>query len=208
MRFSEFIDVFVAALYNETELTGEANFRVKEILERYGLELRPAWRDRLFDDYAFSSRVETYRHIGPAEEQTVSLLSEGLRWVEDELGENVAEYLERSGAHYAGKKLELTAESLPRAIQSADWTGIAARIGPAQKQKISSLSDALKRAIEQSDLDQRSMQNAIAHVEAVERLTEAPDPPWRLVVELLAHPVLQAFVTTIQIAQIILEAGA
>ena len=98
MKLSQFVDLFVAALYNETELTGRSDFTIGQIAEKYGLKLSPAWGESLFKDYDFSSRVETHRHIGPAEQQHVSLSSGGYRWVEDELGENVTEFLERNGA--------------------------------------------------------------------------------------------------------------
>jgi hypothetical protein len=101
VRFSEFVDVFVAALYNETQITGRTSFQIKDILNAYGLTLNSTWHDNLFKDYTFSSRVDaSRRHLGPTEDQHVALSPEGLRWVEDHLGENVAVFLEQHGASH------------------------------------------------------------------------------------------------------------
>ena len=107
MKFSEFVDVFVAALFNETGLTGKREFRIADILETYGLELAPMWGERLFDDYTFSSRVNARRHLGPLYQQHVSLSADGLRWVEDELGENVGAFLEQHGVFHESQRVEL-----------------------------------------------------------------------------------------------------
>jgi hypothetical protein len=101
VKFSEFVHVFVAALYNETHLTGRTSFQIKDILKAYGLTFNPMWHDALFKDYTFGTYVDaSRRHLGPTEDQHVSLSSDGLRWVEDELGENVAAFLEQHGAFH------------------------------------------------------------------------------------------------------------
>jgi hypothetical protein len=106
VKFSEFVNVFVAALYNETQLTGRTSFQIKDILKAYGLSLNPTWHDALFKDYTFSTHVDvSRRHLGPTEDQHVSLSPDGLRWVEDELGENVAAFLEQHGAFHESQRL-------------------------------------------------------------------------------------------------------
>ena len=112
MKFSEFVDVFVAALYNETKLTGSREFRISDILQAYGLDLSPIWADRMFDDYTFSSRVDARRHLGPIYQQRVSLSADGLRWVEDELGENTAAFLEQHGVFHESQR----GEKLPEGV--------------------------------------------------------------------------------------------
>jgi hypothetical protein len=69
--------------------------------------LNPSWRDTIFKDYTFSTHVDvSRRHLGPAEDQHISLSPEGLRWVEDELGENVAAFLEQHGISHDSQTLE------------------------------------------------------------------------------------------------------
>lgn len=118
MKFGEFVDAFVAALYQETQLTGRTSFRLGEILTAYGLTLNPTWRENIFKGYTFSNHVDaTRRHLGPTEDQHISLSPEGLRWVEDEIGENVAAFLEQHGVMHQSQKLE----ALPEGV--ADITG-------------------------------------------------------------------------------------
>ena len=113
MKFSEFVDVFVAALYNETQLTGRTSFQIKDILKTYGLTFNPSWRETLFKDYTFSSRVDaSRRHLGPIIDQHISLSPDGLRWVEDELGENVASYLEQHGVMHEPQHVKPLPEGL------------------------------------------------------------------------------------------------
>jgi hypothetical protein len=113
VRFSEFVDVFVAALYNETQLTRRTSFQIKDILNAYGLSLNPTWRDTLFKDYTFSTHVDaSRRHLGPTEDQHISISPEGVRWVEDELGENVAAYLEEHGVSHSSQRDEQLPEGM------------------------------------------------------------------------------------------------
>lgn len=100
MKLSDFVRVFVVALYNETVLSGKSQFRVKDILDRYSLEIAPAWKDRILNDNELRCYVDIERHIGPARDQRVALSPEGFRWVEDEIGENLASFLEQHGARY------------------------------------------------------------------------------------------------------------
>lgn len=100
MKLSDFVKVFVAALYNETMLSGTNQFRVGQILDRYSLELAAVWRDRILSDNELNYYVEIQKHIGPVREQRVALTPEGFRWVEDEIGDNLSAFLEQHGAHY------------------------------------------------------------------------------------------------------------
>ena len=227
MKFSQFIDVFVAALYNETVLTGRTHFQVSEIADKYTLPINLSWGERLFDDYTFSSRVDAERTIGPMKEQHISLSANGFRWVEDELGENVAHFLTQNGAHYEQPKNTGGPETalfdgdifdpeifdtgrspeIP-SFASANWTGISAKLSAEDKVKIGELSISLLAAVRQSDLEQRTKNTVLKHVEAVQTLLEAPEPPWKAIVDLLSHPALIAFLTAIQILQLIWGAAS
>lgn len=96
---------------------------------------------------------------------------------------------------------ENIANRLP--IRSETWTGLSKKIGQAEKIKILSKIEALKLSIDQSDLEEADKKNAIARTEAIEKLLEAPDTPWREVVEILNSKYLCAFLNTAAIIQII-----
>jgi hypothetical protein len=208
VKFSQFVDVVTAALYNEAQLAGKSEFRLGEILDRYGLSLDPRWGERLFDDYTFSSRIDSRRHIGPLVQQHVSLSPTGLRWAEDELGENVASFLERNGAHYTVPDNVLTNEdgepittedgeyitvedaidSVPSPteirVQSEAWTGISSvRIDARNAQAVSRLIDAALNELPR-DGNERVAQ-ARTLLLAAKELTDAPEPPSDIIWELV-----------------------
>ncbi|WP_373491536.1 hypothetical protein [Parasphingorhabdus sp.] len=97
--------------------------------------------------------------------------------------------------------LESLVSGLP--ITSSSWTGISDRIGISEKQTIIEKIVSLRSAIEQSDLDEITKKNALARANAIESLLEAPDPPWREIVELLNSRYLCAFLNVTAILQII-----
>jgi thioredoxin 1 len=90
-------------------------------------------------------------------------------------------------------------------VESARWTGRVRPKSPVQIRTIRKQIVALRGAVEQSELPLREKHQAMAHLYAVERLVQAPEPPWRLIVELLNHPVLTAFLNTAAILAIILS---
>ncbi|MCA1654027.1 MAG: hypothetical protein ABR588_02150 [Sphingomicrobium sp.] len=231
MRLSQFVDLFVAALYNETQRTGQSDFRVGEIVAKYGLELNPGWGERLFNDDTFASHVEASRTIGPPLQQNVSLSSRGFRWVEDELGENVAAFLERNGATYTQPVpenalttedgdpivtedgdyilMEDTAEAelVPRIISSEEWTGIANRIGrdAAVASRINKQIIQLDKEVDRLGLSNHERAKVKAITESLTKLVASPEPEWKAIVELLRSPTLAAIVGLVGIAQLALK---
>ncbi|MBA3670364.1 MAG: hypothetical protein H0W71_09960 [Sphingomonas sp.] len=231
MRLSQFVDLFVAALYSETELTGQSDFQVGEIVAKYGLELNQGWGESLFNDDTFASHVQTSRTIGPPLQQTVSLSSRGFRWVEDELGENVAVFLEQNGATYTEPVPEnalatedgdpivtedgdyilledaAAAEIIPKNISSEEWTGIANRIGrdAAVLSRINQQIIELDREVDRLGLSNHERAKIKAITEALAKLVESPEPEWKVIVELLRSPTLAAVVGLAGIAQLALK---
>jgi hypothetical protein len=208
VKFSQFIAVFVAALYNETELTGQSNFRISDILEKYGLTINASWRNTIFDDYTFTSHVDVSRHIGPVEQQRISLSPAGLRWVEDELGENVAEFLERNGATYteagpfdAAAFDEATFDT-NSGVDSTAWTGLP-REGILTLQAAEKLKVALSTvddAIEKATCSNEERAQARAYVLAIHALADAPEPPADLIWQLIERASSMAGIAALFVA--------
>jgi hypothetical protein len=201
MKLSTFVDLFTVALYNEMSVSGRSNFSFGDIVDRYGLTFLPIWRESIFEDYDFDMRIKTRRHLGPMRAQQVSLQSYGLRWVEDEVGENVTSFLEQHGAVYQPSDDPIV--EIQRAINSADWTGIAQRIQPDQLASIKRQVRSILATIDQSEADEKTKENFKIYVNAAISALEAPDPPWKAIVELLNHPGLTAILTVMNVLQII-----
>ena len=164
MKFSTFIDIFVAALYNETQLLGSNQISVGDILDRYGLPFQDSWREAFFKDYDLSNRVDFNRHLGPIRQQRATLSPEGIRWVEDELGENVAAYLEANGAIYSPESVPASDRIVTLSHNSQEYKEVKAGIGE--------LKEAL-RGTNDIPIDGAERQRLMAGLEAAELLWDA-----------------------------------
>ena len=89
-------------------------------------------------------------------------------------------------------------------IKQQDWSEISSRIDEKDIGEIKSKVSDLTRAIEQSDLDDRTKRNALARAESVLSLLDAPDPPWEVIVELLNNRYFTAILNTMAIFQLIM----
>ena len=94
--------------------------------------------------------------------------------------------------------------SIDELIDSTDWTGLGKKINQQDAIKIRKKSESLLKAIIQSDADPQTKIDACKRVEAVILLLDAPNVPWRQVVELLNHSSVTAFLTALNIIQLII----
>lgn len=97
--------------------------------------------------------------------------------------------------------------SLPVAtanLEAVDWKQREAALTPSHIEEIQERARGLISAINQAELDERTRENALAHATAVIDLLQAPDPPWREIVDLLNSPVLCAILNAVAIMQLIL----
>jgi microcompartment protein CcmK/EutM len=184
VKFSTFIELFVAALYNETQLERRPEFRVGEILDRYNLVLEPHWAKNFFSDHTLSSLVDTRRHLGPLRQQYVSLSSEGVRWVEEELGDNVASFLEQLGAIHNshGEKVDER-----QAIDGSSWTGLPSefRLTDQKRESLITMLQGAELALDSLGAGNSEKAMARAYIVAARTLADAPDPPVDIIWEIL-----------------------
>lgn len=99
------------------------------------------------------------------------------------------------------------AENLQRAISSTDWTGLATGMSHAKTVIVRERANQLLKAIIQSDADIQTRTDACKRVEAAIVLLEAPNVPWREVVNLLNHPTITALLAGLSLIQFIIGLG-
>jgi len=203
VNYSVFKDLLVVAVYHSTELEGRAEFHIGDLIRKYSLSVKPTWKNNLLKDLTDDWRLDMNRHLGQFDSQGIALSGNGLTWVEDEIGaDNVSTYLEQNGALYVEKVEEIPME---KRIESANWTGISQKISDANLSDIRSRAAALNEAIVQSDADESTKANARARVDGVVKLLEAPDPPWKEIVEILNSQHLNALLVVTNLLQLILS---
>ena len=95
-------------------------------------------------------------------------------------------------------------EKLQEVIDSTDWTGLGKAITHEKAVVVRQRTNALLEAIIQSDGDIGTRTDACKRVEAAIVLLEAPNVPWREVVNLLNHPSVTAFLAALSLIQFIL----
>jgi hypothetical protein len=195
-------DVYLALLYHAGELAGGKPVTINDMVRKYINAGEPT------DIYNYLSHPINHDYVDFSNpelvpsDRRVQITILGAEKVERMFGENVAAVLEQAGIGYNYASSE--AGNMPsESVDSADWTGIATRIGPTELGEIRDKVKALRDSIEQSPLDQRAKANALRRVEAVQTLLEAPDPPWKVIVELLNSPLLTAFLNAAAIMTII-----
>jgi hypothetical protein len=88
-------------------------------------------------------------------------------------------------------------------VDSALWTGLTERIGNERITQIRENVVALILTIEQAEMTDRARHNALRRARAVEYLLQAPDPPWRTILDLLTSTPLTAFLNAAAILTII-----
>lgn len=210
VKFSTFVEVFVAAIYNEMQQTGQTQFSVGDILDRYGLRFDAGWRDTFFRDYTATSLLDMRRrHLGPIRQQHLALSAEGIRWVEENLGDNVTTFLEQNGAIYqSGATFESrAADEVLQSYKSSTWTGIEERItaSPEILAKVTANIREIDVLVDQSGLTNAERARAKAITQSLAILVESPEPEWRAIVALLNSPFLTGLLNVAAIAQLTLK---
>ena len=200
-RYSDFAELFLAALYVETEASGADYHRAGDIVAKYGIEYKPLWISQIAEEWETVYFRDVTKVLGAGYEGwSFRLGGAALRHLEERHGDlDKAEDLPKPVSEALEQAFPVPAVR----IKSADWTGISARIDAAKLQAIREKASSLEAAINQADMDSRTRENAICRTRAVIALLEAPDTPWRLIVEILNNPVFTAVLNVAAILQLI-----
>lgn len=91
-------------------------------------------------------------------------------------------------------------------VSDLNWESVRQNMTPAKIEDLKLRIDGLVDAIRQSELTDRQKQNAEAHARAIEKLLEAPDPPWEVIVDLLNNRYFSALLNAAAILQLIIGA--
>jgi hypothetical protein len=113
-----------------------------------------------------------------------------------------------SGATHLSSATEPELAVRPPTAHSIDWTGLSKKVSIANLSDIKAKISALKASIDQSDADYQTKMNAFKRADAIQCLLEAPDVPWREIVELLQSPYFTAFLSALSLAQFIIGLGS
>jgi len=89
MRFSEFADEMLVALYRESELTPNTTFSSAHMLDHYPLRWREGWVYQLVDEFGSRGLIYGKGTIGDERSQPLRLTARGLREAERLMDEGV-----------------------------------------------------------------------------------------------------------------------
>lgn len=92
-----------------------------------------------------------------------------------------------------------------RELDSLDWTGLSKSASKADLKRIRRAARELRGVIAQSDVDGTTRDDALRRVDAVVALLEAPNVPWRQIVEILNSPFFGAFLISYGLVKLIVE---
>jgi len=203
-----YIRLFLAALYNETAISGYNRFRLGDILDRYSIEWKPMWAENFFRDLRDQNFARTYRIGDNQLDFLLSIAAGGVHWIETQFRdrENLSSYLEANGAVYSG---ELAAIS-PGAIDSALWTGTPSErtVAVEKRERLIQLLGQAEIDLELLGASNSDKAMARAYIIAARTLAEAPDPPEDLIWELIDRANSLAGVASLFVAIVALFVSA
>ena len=203
-RYVDFADKFLAAVYVESEASGADYVQASDIVEKYGLDYKSIWISQIADEWEGMYFSDVSKVLGGGYEAwSFRLGGQGIRYLEERFGDlDKSQDLPKPGPHKSAHFPDVF--PLPQTfVESTDWTGLAKRIDDRTLSIIKERVGDLKLSISQADMDDRTRKNAIARVDAVISLLEAPDPPFYNIVELLNNPIFVALLNISTILQLI-----
>lgn len=98
-----------------------------------------------------------------------------------------------------------SADELSQAVNSADWTGITARLANDPVALASILSEVAKldQMLAAANLSNSDRMQAGSAIDALKLLARAPQPEWRAIVVLLSGPTVTALCNVITVAGVV-----
>jgi len=184
-------------------MSGKTEHQLAALLDAYGLSLKPEWEANALTDLTNDHRTRMFRHLGSLRTHSLSLSGDGIIWFENEIEENALAMFEAFGLRNPYAEAQPTEPVPPSTFAKVNWSKVTDRLGPSGMREIKNRANALLAAVDQADMDERSRDNARKHVQAVVELLEAPDPPWKEIVQLLNNPVFCAILNVTSMLQLI-----
>jgi len=204
-----------ARAHPETEM-----WSFKDVAAIYGINWQHGWLIELQRELREEGLIRGPSN-GQNDDMAIGKLSgAGLRQIESEYEEldGVPTLIERaedrssplqiSDAVSASTADEVTLTYHPPAgVDSSRWTGIEQRLArdPSAVRHIQSQIMELDRSIETLGLSNHERAKVKAITEALSKLVESPEPEWKVIVDLLRSPTLNAVLSVAQIAQLALK---
>ncbi len=84
-RYSEFAERFLAALYLQTERTGEEYHTAGELIEKFGLEYKPVWISQMAGEWEHSFFEDVSKVLAGYEGWHFQISAQGTRMIEEQI---------------------------------------------------------------------------------------------------------------------------
>ncbi|UXC91610.1 hypothetical protein EGM87_03750 [Sphingobium sp. RSMS] len=180
MDYDDFAERFLAALYLETETTGNSYHTAGELIEKYGFNPRSNWIDRIADDWEGSYFRDISKVLNGYDGWGFRISAAGARKVETDFVD----------LDEIRKALNNNADAASSGtVDSAKWTGLPIRQTLDETAKVE-LSNLLAKAeLELDVLGAGNSEKAMAraYIVAAKALADAPDPPVDIIWELIGR---------------------
>lgn len=192
MIFTEYAELFVAALYHKTTLEDGEWYTFGDIVEEYQFPWKERWKRNLWEDLEDRGLVRLRGADEPSSRKEVALSGAGFRHIEQGPGaDNVVAFLESYGLTHSHQRHSTDkgsdAEVGASRVDSSTWTGLPSDF-ELSEEKRTTLVAYLQEA--ESKLDSLGISNeakaqARAYIIAAKVLADAPEPPSDVIWELV-----------------------
>jgi hypothetical protein len=227
--YSDFAEKMLVALYQETEATNRDYYSFGDLIDKYDLDWREQWIDRLADEWegSYARNVNRF-HADSRRDWSAEISAAGMRYVEEKYGdkdgvgqiltpisgaanflaaEDGSPLVTEDGAHLLTADMPPIEAAVAISISSADWTGIEERLQTDRMivRQIEAHIGEIDKLVEQTGLTNTERQKAKAITEALKLLIASPEPEWKAIATLLTSPSLTAVLNVATIVQLVLK---
>jgi len=106
MRYGDFAEKFLIALYYETENTGDRHYDVNQLIEAFNLECKDHWISRITDDWEHSYLKEVTKAVKSYNDWLFRISGQGAAYIEDK-------YTDQEIDEILGNKQSTTSIDIP-----------------------------------------------------------------------------------------------
>jgi hypothetical protein len=228
LSYTDYAREMLIALYFQAEEL-DAPSTLGDLAASNGIESKLKWAQMLATEWEQQGLADVRKHLGDPSTWQVEISARGMRDVEGPLGDLLERRRQQRASRSAQENVLLTEEGDPLTIEDGDyilleeesagssnsgptissetWTGIRNRFerDPQAIENLKGQINHLNRSIEALGLSNHEHAKVQAITGALVKLVESPEPEWKVIVDLLQSPTLNAILGLTGIAQLILK---